>query len=289
MCVEALVVGIIFELGDGDGGSPVVSWEPSSSNDSAVAAPSGRQSLLLVDDLVALSRLSLVFDRHEVVNQARYVVAMKKHVMMAAERVLRRAKGSAALVWYSNDTTSMTSPKMYRNDVGDLVFMMKARQFDAADVCPGRPRPVRSFTLSLSGWRTRLQRRTLSATGGCSPTLGASRRAASCLGWSLPFVLRSVAQAIQGCLLNDLTHWHVSARCVFHLTLGVSQEGGFGVHGGQVSASQCKGGFRVITQQLCAAGWPDLLLDPNPAAFRRLAPTCGGRTVTLPRNSWTCS
>ena len=81
------------------------------------------------------------------------------------------------------------------------------------------------------------------------------------------------------CLLNDLTHWHVSARSVFHLTLCVSQEGGFGVHGGKVSSSKCIGGFRFITKKLSAAGWPDLLLDPNLAAFRRLAPAFPGQLV----------
>ena len=60
-------------------------------------------------DLVALSRLSLVFELHEVVKLARYAVAMKEHVIMAAERVLRRAEGSAVFVWYSNDTTSITT------------------------------------------------------------------------------------------------------------------------------------------------------------------------------------
>ena len=47
---------------------------------------------------------------------------------MAAERVLRLAEGSAALVWCSNDTTPMVTFKMYRNVVGDLVFTKKARQ-----------------------------------------------------------------------------------------------------------------------------------------------------------------
>ena len=53
-------------------------------------------------------------------------------------------------------------------------------------------------------------------------------------------------------------------------------------HGGQNSASQCMGGFGVITQQLCAAGWPGLLLGPGPTAFRRLALAFPGRLVAGP-------
>ena len=101
---------------------------------------------------------------------------------MAAERVLRRAEGSAALVWYNNDTTPMVTQKVFRNVAGDLVFMKKARQPGEfvvhVDVCPGR---LQRVCMSLSGRRTRRQRRTLSATGGCLLTLGASRRAASWL------------------------------------------------------------------------------------------------------------
>ena len=29
------------------------------------------------------------------------------------------------------------------------------------------------------------------------------------------------------CLLNDVTHWHASAKCVFHLAHEGSQEGSF--------------------------------------------------------------
>ena len=49
--------------------------EPSSSNESAVSTSTGRPSLPLVDDLVALSRSYLVLESHEVVKLARYAMA----------------------------------------------------------------------------------------------------------------------------------------------------------------------------------------------------------------------
>ena len=52
-------------------------------------------------------------------------MAMQEYLIMAAERVLRRAKGSAALVWYSNDTVTQTC---FGNVVGNLVFVKKARR-----------------------------------------------------------------------------------------------------------------------------------------------------------------
>ena len=44
------------------------------------------------------------------VKRDRYATAMEEYLIMAAERVLRRTEGLAALVWYSNDTTPMATP-----------------------------------------------------------------------------------------------------------------------------------------------------------------------------------
>ena len=71
--------------------------------------------------------------------------------------------------------------------------------------------------------------------------------------------------------LNDLTHWHVSASCVFRLAHGGFQEGAleftedkFLLHSAGLALESL--------QQLCAAGWPGLLLDTDATAYRRLAP-----------------
>ena len=56
-----------------------------------VSTSSGRPSLPLVGDFVALSRPSLVLESHEVVILARYAMAVKENLIMAAERGLRRA------------------------------------------------------------------------------------------------------------------------------------------------------------------------------------------------------
>ena len=57
-----------------------------------MAASSGPPSLPLVDDLVVLSRLSLVLESHEVFKLARHTMAMNdEYLIMAAVRVLRRA------------------------------------------------------------------------------------------------------------------------------------------------------------------------------------------------------
>ena len=61
--------------------------EPSLSNES-LSTSSGRPSLPLVDDSVALSGPSLVLESHEVVKLARYAMAVKEYLIMA-ERVLR--------------------------------------------------------------------------------------------------------------------------------------------------------------------------------------------------------
>ena len=59
--------------------------EPSSSNESVVSTSSGRQALPLLDDVVALSRPSLVLESYEV-KLAKYAMAMKEHLIMAAEK-----------------------------------------------------------------------------------------------------------------------------------------------------------------------------------------------------------
>ena len=72
------------------------------------------------------------------------------------------------------------------------------------------------------------------------------------------------------CLLHDLTHWHVSAWCVFHLA-----------HGGlkREASEVTKDKFLLRS----AVGWPGLLLDSGPTAFRRLTPAFLGRLVA---GSW---
>ena len=54
----------------------------------SVSTSLGRPLLPLVDDFVAVSRPSLVLESHEVVKLARYAMAMKECLVMAAERVL---------------------------------------------------------------------------------------------------------------------------------------------------------------------------------------------------------
>ena len=76
----------------------------------------------------------------------------------------------------------------------------------------------------------------------------------------------------------DADFQHGGSLC-FILLMVVSK----GVQGGHVSASRCMGGFRVATQQLCAAGWPGFLLDPGPIAFLRLAQAFPRRLAAGPR------
>ena len=91
------------------------------------------------------------------------------------------------------------------------------------------------------------------------------------------------------CLLNDLTHWHVSARCVFHLAHG-------GLKREALEFTEDKFLLRHYAAAMCS--W----LARPPVGFRPDCiskigtslswSTCGRPlvcTVTLPINSWTCS
>ena len=148
--------------------------EPCSSNESAVSTFSGRPSLPSVDDLVP----SLVLGSYEVVKLVMYAMTMKEYLIMAGERVFRRAEGSAALVLYSNDTR---------------LLVQAASNECAAVLCE----------------LERVEDKTAATHFECFRWLFAYSRSivkssifveTFCLVWSFAFVLRWVAQATQGCL-----------------------------------------------------------------------------------------
>ena len=46
------------------------------------------------------------------------------------EQMLKRANGSTALIWYSNDTSPLSTRVVMRNELGSLHFLQKAKQTD---------------------------------------------------------------------------------------------------------------------------------------------------------------
>ena len=119
---------------------------------------------------------------------------------------------------------------------GGLPFMKMERESGES-----RPPSTSAQRFSVSGWRTRLQRRTVNAPGSCLPTPGASCRAAAwlrrlsgmelctCLAFDCTGNTRSThwnpvltsSMVTASCMV--IFHWHVRARCVFHLAHGASR------------------------------------------------------------------
>jgi hypothetical protein len=207
-----------------------------------------RADLPSVCRMMELAQPSLAVDTRDVSHLMRCMLGMKEYQLREMRTLLLQACGSACLVWYSNDTTPMTTRQTIRNSVGQLQFVQRVRtsgEFvvqrmfveDAAGrrcVIISEPQRVANKT-AVTHFEVFRQVCPYSRSVMTSGILieaycwdGAlfsacdrlHRQYMAC--WH--HQLRS--QDSEGeCQLNELTHWFVSVKCVLHLAHGGLKRG----------------------------------------------------------------
>lgn len=196
-----------------------------------------------ISEIISLAQPSRSCDSHEVVRLARYAMAAKAFLRSAAERLLQKARGSAVMCWYSNDTTPMTTRKTFRNLVGDRMFINRARQSGEYIIQRLFVQDASGHTACVLSEPQRASDKTAATHFGTYLHLCAYPRSIMDIGilveahvwdgalfsacdrlhrqYMAAYHHQLGTQLDEGdAKLNEMTHWYVSTKCVLHLAHG---------------------------------------------------------------------
>ena len=82
----------------------------------------------LLEHMLVLTQPTLSIDKDDVAFLQRCMRATQSWQHRQLEQMLRRCNGATALLWYSSDTSPLSTRVVMRNKVGGLLFLQKTKQ-----------------------------------------------------------------------------------------------------------------------------------------------------------------
>jgi hypothetical protein len=207
-----------------------------------------RADLPFLSRMIDLAQPSRACNSDDVGHLMRCMRGMKDYQLHVMRSLLLQACGSACLVWYSNDTTPMTTRQTIRNSVGQLHFVQRVRSSGEFVI-------QRMFVESAAGRRCviisdpqRVANKTAVTHFEVFRQVGPYSRSvmtsgilveAYCWDGALFSACDRLHRQYLACWhhqlrsqegegeaqLNELTHWFVSVKCVLHLAHGGLKRG----------------------------------------------------------------